>query len=246
MADDPYLRAGARPARAAPAPTPAPNLRERTALADLQGKYADIDARRRQLELEERRVKLLEKTPTPAPPKSRAEKAAEAVALAEANLLGTKAAEQRMALPGLETTVAAAFKGAKDLLAHPGFEATVGMPNPFKGGFGPLGTVRGTPARDFETLLSTYTSKLFPAAIATLRGTGPVTNIEGQKALESLANLPTGASEKEFKRQVQTSVDTLAREVDVARKKASMGGSPFSYDELMREKRRRDAIKGQR
>jgi hypothetical protein len=53
-------------------------------------------------------------------------------------------------------------------------------------------------------------------------------------------------SEAEFKRQLQTSVDTLANEVEVARKKASMGGSPFTYEELMREKRLRDAKKGKR
>ena len=242
MAEDPYLRIGARPARAAAAPT----VKERASLADLDAKYAAMDAERRRIAMEQARLERLLATPLPEAPKSKAQKAAEAVAIAEANILGAKSAEQRMALPGLETTVAAAFKGAKDLLAHPGFEATVGMPNPFKGGFGPLGTVRGTPARDFQTLLNTYTSKLFPAAVATLRGTGPISNVEGQKALESLANLPTDTSEAEFKRQLQTSVDTLAREVDVARKKASMGGSPFTYEELMREKRARDAKKGQR
>jgi hypothetical protein len=221
-------------------------LRQDLSAADLAAKYAAMDADRRRLAMDQARLDLQLKAPLPEAPKSKAQKAAEAVALAEANVLGAKSAEQRMALPGLETTVAAAFKGAKDLLAHPGFEATVGMPNPFKGGFGPLGTVRGTPARDFQTLLNTYTSKLFPAAVATLRGTGPISNVEGQKALESLANLPTDTSEAEFKRQLQTSVDTLAREVDVARKKASMGGSPFTYEELMREKRARDAKKGQR
>jgi hypothetical protein len=205
-----------------------------------------MEAERKRLAMEQARLDRLLATPIPEAPKSRAQKAAEAVALAEANVLGAKSAEQKMALPGLETTVAAAFKGAKDLMAHPGFEATVGMPNPFKGGFGPFGTVRGTPARDFQTLLDTYTSKLFPAAVATLRGTGPISNIEGIKALEALANLPTGTSEAEFKRQLQTSVDTLANEVEVARKKASMGGSPFTYEELMREKRRRAEMKGQR
>lgn len=244
MAEDPYLRIGARPVRTAAAP--APTIRERTSLADLEAKYAAMENERRRIAIEQARLNRQLAAPLPEAPKSKTQKAAEAVALAEANVLGAKSAEQRMALPGLETTVAAAFKGAKDLMAHPGFEATVGMPNPFKGGFGPLGTVRGTPARDFQTLLNTYTSKLFPAAVATLRGTGPISNVEGQKALEALANLPTDISETEFKRQLQTSVDTLANEVEVARKKASMGGSPFTYEELMREKRLRDAKKGKR
>ena len=63
-----------------------------------------------------------------------------------------------------------------------------------------------------------------------------------KSALTLRGNVP-GMSEAQFKRELQKYVDKLATGLDVARKQAGMGGSPFTYEDLMREKRRRAAMK---
>lgn len=241
MAEDPYLRIGARPVRAAPTPT----LREQTSLADLQKTYADIEARNRQIELDARRVKRMEDAPLPEAPKPAVQKTREAMMMKRGEVIGTKAAEQEFALPKVEQSVSRAFQSAQELMKNPGFEAATGLPNPFKGGFG-IGNIPGTPAGDYATALKGAMSEAFTPAFEALKGAGAISEFESKSALAGLANLGTGMSEAQFKRELQKYVNKLATGLDVARKQAGMGGSPFTYEDLMREKRLRDAKKGQR
>ena len=246
MAEDPYAGTGAVFSSPSEIRGPGYDTARRKDVADLDAKYAAMEAERRRLAMDRERLDRDLLKPLPEAPKPAIQVTRENMMKARGDVLGRKAAEVEMSLPSAEQTVSNAFTGAQKLLGHRGFEAAVGAPNPFRGGFGPLGTVPGSRARDFETALETYRSKLFPQAIAALRGTGPVSNVEGEKMLASLANLDTSTSEDEFKRQVQQSVDTLAQSLNIARKQASMGGSPFGYEDLMREKRRREALKGPR
>jgi hypothetical protein len=116
------------------------------------------------------------------------------------------------------------------------------MPNPFKGGFG-IGNIPGTPAGDYETALKGAMSEAFKPAFEALKGAGAISEFESKSALAGLANLGTDMSEAQFKRELQKYVNKLATGLDVARKQAGMGGSPFTYEDLMREKRRRAAMK---
>jgi len=223
-------------------PRPTPTLREKASLADLANKYADIEARRRQIELEERRVQRIEATPLPEAPKPAVQKTREAMMMKRGEVIGAKAAEQEFALPKVEQSVSRAFQTAQELMKHPGFEAATGLPNPFKGGFG-VGNIPGTPAGDYATALKTATAEAFMPAFEALKGAGAISEREGAAAAASLANLGTGMSEAQFKRELQKYVDKLATGLDVARKQAGMGGSPFTYEDLMREKRRQAAMK---
>ena len=118
MADDPYLRAGARPARPVRTATaPAPTLREQTTLADLQGKYADMDIKRRQLDIDKARLDRLLATPLPEAPKPAVQKTREAMMMKRGEVIGEKAAAQEFALPKIEQSVARAFQSAKEILA---------------------------------------------------------------------------------------------------------------------------------
>ena len=246
MAKDPYAGTGAVFSSPSEIRGPGYDTARQKDLIELAAKQAAMEAERRRLAMDQARLERDLLKPLPEAPKPAIQVTRENMMKARGDVLGRKAAEVEMSLPTSEQTVSNAFTAAKNLLAHRGFEAAVGAPNPFRGGFGPLGTVRGSRARDFETALETYKNKLYPQAIAALRGTGPVATAEGEKMLASLANLEPGASEDEFKRQLQESVDTLAQNLNIARKQASMGGSPFGYEDLMREKRRREALKGPR
>lgn len=226
-------------------PRPTPTLREKASLADLANKYADIDARNRQLALDERRVRRVEATPLPEAPKPAAQKTREAMMMKRGEVIGAKAAEQEFALPKVEQSVSRAFQSAQELLKNPGFEAATGLPNPLKGGFGVF-NIPGTPAGDYATALKGAMSEAFTPAFEALKGAGAISEFESKSALAGLANLGTGMSEAQFKRELQKYVDKLATGLDVARKQAAMGGSPFTYEDLMREKRRRAETKGPR
>ena len=88
-------------------------------------------------------------------------------------------------------------------------------------------------------------AEAFVPAFEALKGAGAITEKEGQAALAALANLDTGMSEAQFKRELQKYVDKLGAGLTIARKQAGMGGSPFTYEDLMREKRRRAGAQGQ-
>jgi len=226
-------------------PRPTPTLREQTSLADLKKTYADIDAERRRLAMDQARLNRQLEAPLPEAPKPAAQKTREAMMLKRGEVIGTKAAEQEFALPKIEQSVSRAFQSAQELLQNPGFEAATGMPNPFKGGFG-IGNIPGTPAGDYATALKGAMSEAFTPAFEALKGAGAISEFESKSALAGLANLGTGMSEAQFKRELQKYVNKLATGLDVARKQAGMGGSPFTYEDLMREKRRRAEMKGPR
>lgn len=244
MDGDPYAAIGARPISSSQTSSPqrAPTSREEENLANLTAKYAALEREERRLKFEEQRLARLMATPIPEGPKPAVQKTREAMMLKRGEVIGTKAAEQEFALPKVEQSISRAFQSAQDLLKHPGFEAATGLPNPVKGGFG-IGNIPGTPAGDYSKELKTAVAEAFVPAFETLKGAGAITETEGKAALAALANLGTDMSEVQMRRELQKYVNKLATGLDVARKQAGMGGSPFTYDDLMREKRRRAEMK---
>ena len=219
----------------APAPRAATTA-EQTDLATLQAKYL-------QLKREQEELDRLRKTPLPQAPKGPQQQAAEAYGTTRASELGKGAAQKEFSLPKLETIAQQAIKEGSNLLKHPGFEAAVGAPNPFKGGFG-IGTLPYSSARDFTNALNGVKKGAFMQAFESLKGAGAISGPEGQSATEALANMDTATSESEFKRQLQRFLDIVANGTKVARQQARMGVSPFTYDQLMAERQRRAAAKG--
>ena len=217
-------------------PTQAANTAEATDLAILQQKYRQ--AERDRVELERLRA-----TPLPQAPKSATQQAAETRAVQRATVISKNAAEKEFSLPNMRAISQRALDEGAALLKHPGFEAAVGMPNPFMGGFG-VGTVPYTPARDFNNALNAVKKGAFMQAFEQLRGAGAISGPEGASATEALANMDTATSETEFKRQLQRFMNIVATGTKVAEKQSRMGISPFSYDQLAAEKQRRAAATG--
>jgi hypothetical protein len=219
------------------APTPkAATTAEASDMADLQAKY---DKRQRDaLELAR-----LQATPLPQAPKSAMQQAVEARAVSRGTVLGKNAAEAENKLPSMRAISQRALNEGAALLKHPGFEAAVGMPLPYLGGFG-IGTLPYTPARDFNNALDSVKRGAFMQAYEQLRGSGSISGPEGVAATEALANMNTSTSEVQFKRELQRFMNIVASGMKVAEKQSRMGISPFSYDQLSAEKQRRAAATG--
>lgn len=244
MADDPYLALGARPVRGPAAAQP--TLRERSTLADLQNKYLEAGLKGQEARLKAIEEQRLRATPLPEGPKNIAQKLREQSVLKSGEALTGAAVNARTKLPAMGDQAQTAFNAAQELTQHPGFEATVGMPNPFKGGFGPLGTFPGSRARDFTSRLDNAKAQAFLQAFETLKGAGAITEREGEAATKALANLDTSVSEDQFKRNLQAYLDVIKRGYDRTRQTADIQPIPYSREMLLAEKQRRAALKAPR
>jgi hypothetical protein len=221
-----------------------PTLREQKSLADLTGEYARRDAELRRLALEERRVAREEAEAARKPkPKDIGTQLREQSVLESGKALTGAAVNARTKLPTLADQAEMAFAAGRELVEHPGFEATVGAPNPFKGGFGPLGTFPGSRARDFTSRLDNAKAQAFMQAFESLKGAGAITEAEGKAATQALANLDTSVSEEQFKKNLQLYLDVIKRGYDRTQKTANIQPVPYSRDMLMAEKQRRAALK---
>lgn len=229
---DPYVAAGARPVgRSTEIRGGGYETQQASDLADLSKKYAD--AERQRLEIDR-----LRSTPLPQAPKSGAQQARETMQTTRAQEIAKASAAKEFSLPKIEADARRALQQGSALVKHPGFEATVGLPNPFRGGLG-VGTVPGTTARDFTNALDRAKAGAFMQAFESLKGGGAISEREGEAATRALAAMETSTSEGEFKSALQQYMDIVATGVQTARKQAGMGSSPFSYEALMREKQRR-------
>ena len=211
--------------------------------AELQAKYAGMEAERRRLAFEERRLDREEAKPLPEAPKNLGQRLREQSVLKSGDALTGAAVSARTKLPTLADQAEAAFAAGRDLVGDPGFEATVGLPNPFKGGFGPLGTFPGSRARDFSSRLETAKAQAFMQAFETLKGAGAITGAEGETATRALANLDSSVSEEQFKMNLQSYLDIIKRGYDRTQKTANIQPVPYSREMLMAEKQRRAALK---
>jgi hypothetical protein len=219
--------------------------REMTA-AELEKKYIDI-------ELAQEELKRRQNTPIPPPPEKRAsaqEKAREAY-LGE---IGTATGKLQFNLPKLESTVNRALQEGAELTKHPGFEAAVGVPNPFRGGFGPIGTFPGTSARGFSDRLKQSQAGAFLQAFESLKGAGAITEKEGTRAEQALSRMNLSSSESEFRAALQDYMNVVADGLKTARQQVKLGkgeigagdANPYSYENVLAEQRRRAALRKQR
>ena len=231
MAGDPY---GAYARSVAPQPT----AKE---LTTAQKEEQDAALRRAQLARMEQEYRRTAGTPLPtkpAPPKTASQQGAEAYQQRRASVLGESAAKTEFGLPKVEAAARRAMAEGTSLVKHPGFEAAVGMPNPFTGGFG-VGNVG--PAGDFVNSLEGAKGGAFLQAYEALKGAGAISEFESKSATNAIANMKASTTEEQFKRELQRYLDIVAGGVKVARQQSRMGQSPFTYDQLMAERQRRAA-----
>lgn len=181
-------------------------------------------------------------TPLPQGPKPIAQQVREATALKRAGIIGETSGKAEAGLPKAEATAKIALQQLGDLMKHPGLEAAVGMPNPFRGGFG-FFNAPGTSAGDFANSLKKVTKGAFLQAVEAMKGSGSLSNAEGDAATAALNNMTTSTSEAEFKRNAQEYANIIASGLNVNRKTARMGSTQYSYEQLKAEQERRKAGK---
>lgn len=200
-------------------------------LADLRAKY--LQAQRDQEELNR-----LRRTPLPQKRLTPAEQAEAQRQAARGKVIGESSAKAEFSLPSVEQSSRNALNTLGQLMKHPGMSAAVGLPNPFKGGFG-IGNVPASSAADFANLLEQAQGEAFPQAIEALKGLGAMSEKEAEGAMKALQTMRTSTSENRFRGAAQTYANKVSQAVKIARQKARMGVLPYSYDQLMAEKARR-------
>lgn len=240
MARDPYLAAGARPVRA-PAEL-APTSREQESVADMAARYASAEASRASADAARASAERTRGTPLPEAPKNIAKQLRDQNILRRGQIITESSGKAFTELPKAEAAAARALQRGVNIAKHPGLSAAVGMPEPWKGGFGVF-NVPGTPAYDFKNQLETTANDAFLQAFESLKGAGAITGTEGEKATKAIANLSTSTSEKQFKQNLQEYMDIVARGVQRMRGAASMQPIPYPIEALRAEKARRQALR---
>lgn len=105
---------------------------------------------------------------------------------------------------------------------HPGFEGVIGA------GFPGVRFIPGTDAAAFDALLKQVEGKEFLQAYNSLRGTGSITEIEGQKATDALSRMKRSVKEEDFvaaAREFQAIVRRGIARADARAAKLNGGGA---------------------
>lgn len=101
--------------------------------------------------------------------------------------------EAAASLPKVMATTTGLIATIDKAINHPGREAATGLSS-----LNPLNRLPGSPTRDFAVVMDQIKGKAFLEAFESLKGGGPITDTEGQKATDAMARLDTAQSEKEF------------------------------------------------
>lgn len=146
---------------------------------------------------------IMEKGLTPeAMPETRAAQTA-----ATARATATQAAIEE--LPLVEETANRTISYIDELMKHPGLEAGTGLSSMFP-------VIPGSERADFEARKAQLVGGAFLQAYQELKGGGQITEIEGQKAEQSLARMESALSKKDFREALQD----FRSVVDAGRKRA--------------------------
>ena len=113
-----------------------------------------------------------------------------------------------------------------ELVAHPGFETSVGRKG-ISYGFGmtkePI--FEGTDASDWQARFKEVQGQSFLQGIENLRGMGALSNQEGEAATKAIQRMSTSQSEKEFRAAAQDFNEIIQRGVD--RNRVKLGQPPL-------------------
>lgn len=125
----------------------------------------------------------------------------------------------QQSLPAAKTMVENSFKTIEELEKHPGIDTATGMSNVMD----PRSWVPGTAAYDFLAKNKQATGQSFMAARDSLKGAGQLTDFEGAKGEQAIANLDAAQSKEQYlaalktlKTMMQASYDDLQRKAGVS------------------------------
>ena len=196
--------------------------------ANIAGKQADTQKTQQAIRLRE-----LE-------PQTTTQKARAAEQLNYARKMGTSLAGIEAALPQRRLAAQTAIDQLDTFIKHPGFNAIMGWPNPFKGGFG-LFNLPDSDAARAEALYDTIKGTQFAGGAELLRGLGSMALFEGQQAARGLASLDKLSGERGFKEGAQTYANRLKNAVDSVQKTVNTAKAAMrpSREAIVAESRRR-------
>lgn len=143
------------------------------------------------------------------------------------NLAGAEAEKavgkaQGEAQATLGTDLAAADRTIQEidaLVKHPGLDSIVGPLDQYRGS-----TFLGSEGRDALARYDQLKGRAFLQAYAILKGGGPITNIEGQKAEDAMARMKRALSEDDFRTALKDFRDAVAEGMQKLRQRAGQGG----------------------
>lgn len=148
--------------------------------------------------------------------------------------------EAQIALPKIRSDSEYVAGIVDQVLEHPAFESVVGMPSIGKG----LQFISGTPEADFRALQKQIGGKVFMEAYKTLKGGGQITEIEGEKATESLTRMRTSVSEESFIEAATDFKNELKRFERLAEIRAGMSPIKIKLDQKASERATQVALDG--
>lgn len=128
------------------------------------------------------------------------------------------------AMPAAKTTVDNAFQTIGKLRTHPGLDVGTGASNVFD----PRSWIPGTNAYDFQAMNKQAQGQSFMAARDALKGAGQVTDFEGAKGEQAIANLDTAQSREQYLAALDTLERMMQASYDDLQRKAGILPSPAS------------------
>jgi hypothetical protein len=122
-------------------------------------------------------------------------------------------------LPAKQAAAEESLAVVDRLLTHPGFSDVIGMPNILTGIYSPP----TTDARNFKELYRQVKGDQFLAAVRQMKGSGSISNVEGDKATAAISALQDPyISEEEFKRNAKIYTDVIKRGIDAQRREVGL------------------------
>lgn len=128
---------------------------------------------------------------------------------------GEKVATAQFNLPDVLNSSAYMTNVLTKLRDHPGMPWAVGAVQ--------VPPIWGTKVADFGALLKQVQGQQFLEAYKTLKGTGQITEIEGQKATDAIGRMQTAQSEKAFVEAANDLLGVIHRATELARTHANQG-----------------------
>jgi hypothetical protein len=129
---------------------------------------------------------------------------------------GGNEAQAKFDLPTIETTINNAMRDVNDLINHPGLNYAIG-----KGSAIPDWMTPGTARADAVALINKVKGTQFLEAYKqSLKGSGQISNVEGEKGTQAISGMERAQSPEAFKKYAQQYLDLLRQDLVNARKKA--------------------------
>lgn len=148
---------------------------------------------------------------------------------AAGGVTGESAGQAQVDLPATEIKADETTRLVDELLAHPGLEDVVGLPdNPLVA----KGLVPGTEAADFRARLNQLTGRTFMEVFPTLKGGGQITEIEGQKAQEAINRMSSATSEEAFRKAASDFKKEVAKLKELVRSRATGTAAPVQPSKI--------------